>query len=252
MVSLTGYVLNFKFDYASFRRPYSTTSQSSYYLPSLSALKGMIAAILGFERDEYYKIFDGVLFGIKLNKKPEKFFINTNLLDTSTDFIPYLKYGHVYQRNPTRIEYVKDLDFDLYLIFDENCSFGKNLKIYDAILLRSKTNFTLYAGKSHTLGKYKFLRKAGFEMVPISSEFYVKTVVNPDLNKFVIKDNANIIIEKDIPYGFELDDKNSRILIPKSYQIYFTYPDKTLCIKSGNIFRSVSNREEEITVLNKE
>lgn len=66
--------------FAHFRKFYSTSSALSYSIPPKTTLQGLVAAILGLERDSYYELFDHWYFGIQIINKHRKIFQKFNFL----------------------------------------------------------------------------------------------------------------------------------------------------------------------------
>jgi CRISPR-associated protein Cas5h len=74
-------------EFAAFRDPSVTSNQTVYYLPSKTAIMGMIGAILGIERSHaasenytksYIELFGKTRIGIELESIPEKISFFTN------------------------------------------------------------------------------------------------------------------------------------------------------------------------------
>lgn len=67
---------------AHFRKYYSNSTALSYFIPPLTTVKGIIAGLLGYERDSYYDLFSNARCRIAIiNKRPIKKITQTlNLL----------------------------------------------------------------------------------------------------------------------------------------------------------------------------
>ena len=72
-------------DYAAFRDPSVTSNQSVYYIPSKTAVVGMLGAILGIKRDhsetyseEFLEFFSKIKIGLEVQNNPQKFTYFTN------------------------------------------------------------------------------------------------------------------------------------------------------------------------------
>ncbi len=61
-------VFDIKGKFAHFRKFYTNSSSLSYSIPPRTTLEGIIAAILGFERDSYYEILNAERLNIGLKK----------------------------------------------------------------------------------------------------------------------------------------------------------------------------------------
>lgn len=61
-------IFDIKGRFAHFRKFYTNSSSLSYSVPPRTVLQGLIAAVLGIERDEYYERFKGDNFKIAVKK----------------------------------------------------------------------------------------------------------------------------------------------------------------------------------------
>jgi len=67
---------------AHFRKYYSNSTSLSYLIPPVTTIKGIIAGLLGFERDSYYELFsnDKCKVGISVEKPIKKITQTMNML----------------------------------------------------------------------------------------------------------------------------------------------------------------------------
>jgi len=96
---------------AHFRCFYSNVTSLTYYFPPRNTIVGMLACILGFERDSYYELFsrERCDVGLAILTPLRKLMFSTNLLDTDQVSIRRLrgipgKSGS--GRTPTVVEFV--------------------------------------------------------------------------------------------------------------------------------------------------
>ncbi len=99
-------------DYAHFRKNYSTSSPLTYSFPPRTALSGLIGAIAGLDKSDYFcKFFrDGALIGCRILAPVKKVRIGENLIDTKTA----LKMHLIKNRTQIRFEFVKDPKYRIY------------------------------------------------------------------------------------------------------------------------------------------
>ena len=99
-------------DYAHFRKNYSTSSPLTYSFPPRTALSGLIGAIAGFDKADYFRHFlrDGAKIGCKILVPVKKVRIAGNLINTSNAVEMHL----IKNRSPTRFEFVKDPRYRIY------------------------------------------------------------------------------------------------------------------------------------------
>ena len=65
---MRGVIFDIESKYAHFRKVYTNSSSLTYSVPPRTTLEGIIAAILGYERDTYYKMLDSSSVNIAVKK----------------------------------------------------------------------------------------------------------------------------------------------------------------------------------------
>ena len=103
-------------DYAHFRKIETTTSPLTYSIPTRTALAGLIAAILGLERDSYYDLFseENSALGLRILYPIKKVRMNLNLIETSTE--PFFAlWGKKNPRTIIPFEFVKQPEYRIYV-----------------------------------------------------------------------------------------------------------------------------------------
>ena len=136
-------------DYGHFRRGYTTTSPLTYPFPTRTALAGIIAAILGMERDSYYDVLGegNSLFALQILNPIKKVTMNQNLVDTKQGYFLWDNGG---QRTQIPFEYLKDPHYRVFVwlrdaeLFDKLCDFVR----------QRKTTFTLYMGITEHIAQF--------------------------------------------------------------------------------------------------
>lgn len=200
-------VISFKVwgDYAHFRRHYTTSSPLTHSIPTPSALRGLIGAIIGLSRNEYAKILapSRASIGIRLLSPVKKIRLGMNYMDTKDGswtrldlkhFRPIVKkYGPGIPRLHTqiRMEFLKDPEFEVFFHHEDHTlmdNFAKRLQTH-------KTVFTPYLGITECIANFKFLWEEdvnSFKGVSnILSAFRYST-----LKQFKLKDGTGIIKER--------------------------------------------------------
>lgn len=175
-------------DYAHFKKIETTTSPLTYSIPTGTALSGLIAGMMGYQRDSYYDDFSrkNIEMSVKLVKPVNKVRVNQNLINTANR--PYFNLYD--QDNPrTRIpyEYVRDPKYRIYLGL-------KDEEIFDSLsenLREHKTVFTPSLGLSEHIANFEFIGE--FEPV-------LKERENVNIDSVLPKDKVSINL-KDIDEG---------------------------------------------------
>jgi CRISPR-associated protein Cas5h len=101
-------------DYAHFRKIYTTSSPLTYSFPPRTALSGLIGAIVGLDKEDYFRHFlrKDAKIGCKILKPIKKVRIGENLINTKSAIQMHL----IKNRNQIRVEFVKDPSYRIYLI----------------------------------------------------------------------------------------------------------------------------------------
>lgn len=111
-------------DYALFKKPWCNREQQSYLIPPKTSIVGLLGALLGYEREKYLKKlnFEEIFIGIKLVSEEGKElhgfnFMHGKNLDNITKKLsnPYRKPTRKGSLSPTRLEYVKNPYYRIYL-----------------------------------------------------------------------------------------------------------------------------------------
>lgn len=150
-------------DYAHFKKIETTTSPLTYSIPTGTALSGLIAGMMGYQRDSYYEDFsrENIELAVKLVKPVNKVRVNQNLINTANR--PYFNlYDQDNPRTQIPYEYVRDPKYRIYLgLKDEEIfeSLSENLRHH-------KTVFTPSLGLSEHIANFEFIG----EFEPIKKE----------------------------------------------------------------------------------
>jgi len=91
---------------AHFRRFYSSVTPLTYHFPPRNTIAGILACILGYERDSYYEIFsrEKARIGVALRSPVRRVMLPTDYLNT--DMITREKLRGLDNRVPTSVEYL--------------------------------------------------------------------------------------------------------------------------------------------------
>jgi len=140
-------VIRFKLsgDYALFKKPYANNQPQSFVIPPKTAILGMIGAIMGWSKDSYIDNlpFEDFKYGVKLlTPKIKKDLIGINLMQgKSAKFTfnenPLKNPPDRGQRSPTRFEFLKDMEWEVFLLIE-------NKEIQDQLFKRLVTKKFVY------------------------------------------------------------------------------------------------------------
>ncbi len=141
-------------DYAHFKKIETTTSPLTYSIPTGTALSGLIAGMMGYQRDSYYEDFsrENIEMSVKLVKPVNKVRVNQNLINTANR--PYFNlYDQDNPRTQIPYEYVRNPKYRIYLGLKEE-------EIFDSLsekLRQHKTVFTPSLGLSEHIANFEFV-----------------------------------------------------------------------------------------------
>lgn len=211
-------------DYAAFRDPSISSNQSVYYIPSKSAVIGLLGALLGVERShsstaiyspEYLAFFQKTSIGIKLQSDPRKvlFFTNHRSLEES-------------KTKPFKTEVVISPTYRIYVKTDQELT----QKLWQA-LQENTFNYPPYLGHAYChariteskLQKMNMIDDRRFETASVildENETYNKKV---DVTIEPTRENTRIIVERHLHHFFEEEKFQSRVIkhwIPVSDSLF--------------------------------
>lgn len=135
--------------YGHFKKPYTTTSPLTYSIPTRTAVAGMIAAMLGFGKEEYQKYFTKELakIGVGIKKPIKKVRISENFINTKKSI------NRIQERTQIKVEYLKDVCYRIYFTHKDEKIYGK-LK---GLLSNHSTVYTISMGLSENLANFAYV-----------------------------------------------------------------------------------------------
>ncbi len=166
-------------DYAHFRKNYSTSSPLTYSFPPRTALSGLIGAITGLDKAEYFRHFFKVdaKIGCKILTPVKKVRIGVNLIDTKST--GSVKMHLIKNRTQIRFEFVKDPKYRTYFSHSDD-DFYKKLR---KLLINHQSVYTPCLGLSQLVCNFAFV--GDFRMKRSSEEF--QTIDSVVLGKCILE-----------------------------------------------------------------
>ena len=165
-------------DYAHFRKNYSTSSPLTYSFPPRTALSGLIGAIAGLDKSDYFSRFfrDNAMIGCKILSPVKKVRIGENLIDTKSA----LKMHLIKNRTQIRFEFVKDPKYRIYFSHSDEELYQK-LK---DLLSSHQSVYTPCLGLSELIRNFEYrgefeLERCGEEFMAIDSVVPGKLLLEP-------------------------------------------------------------------------
>lgn len=198
-------------DYAHFRKIYTTSSPLTYSFPPRTALSGLIGAIVGLDKEDYFRHFlrNDAKIGCKILEPIKKVRIGENLINTKSAIQMHL----IKNRNQIRVEFVKDPSYRIYFTHTDEALYN-NLK---SLLANHQSVYTPCFGLSQLICNFRFVGEFGLKshgedlqiidsVVPgrclISTEFenkkeyFSETLPNEMNESRVVTDYSEILFER--------------------------------------------------------
>ena len=233
---------------AHFRRHETTTSSLSYTFPPRTTIVGMIAAILGYEKDSYYKLFNTEKCRIALQIK--------NRIKHITQTLNYLMTKEVSLKRLRGIGRPTQIHTDLLLADNDNLSelsyrifFNHEDETMQRQLEESIINRKFYyppsLGSANNLARLEYIDTIKAEIFRPEGEIEVHTIIPKSaLKNLNSQQDRRICIEDIVPADFNAD---RRLLRTETY-IYEISGKKINASLNLNAFRYKINGEDVIGV----
>ncbi len=190
--------------YAHFRKNYTTTSPLSFSIPPFSALRGIIAAILGLKSNEYPELLSpsNLKIGVSILNPISKIRIMTNYINTTNTVVP-LKKGSEQPRIQVRIEYIKNPRYRIYFTASDE-------SLYERLKSHLKNHYmvyTPYLGIANCIANYHFIGEFSYTEKKINGDTELHSVIPKSIIKTIkIIPGARYLLER-VPYYLDSSRK---------------------------------------------
>lgn len=239
---LTGY-------FAHFRKHFSTTSSLSYTFPPRTTLCGIVASILGYNRDEYYEEFssENCRIGLQVMKPVRRLLQTINYLMTDDEAIGFFRKTFRWWGEPAqiRLELITANERILsevhYRVFfhHEDALLMKRLE--DKMCSR-KFYYPPSLGTANNLATLRYVGNVEVEFFQPSGGIYVSTVIPISMVKSIEPEKGlRIYREELVPADF-LRDRTLRRM--ESY--IFEETGKPIKVKIDGVAFKCSVDGEEV------
>jgi CRISPR-associated protein Cas5h len=195
--------------FGQFRRIYSTTSSLSYAFPPKTTIIGLIAGILGFERDSYYEIFSSknCQVGLQIRTPVRRIAHTINYLNT--DMVSIKTFRGIVAPAPVVNEIIlkEDKNFEqlCYRIFFTH----KNEKIMKELKNRLYNKEFFYPpslGQANNLADLEYISSIFAEIFEPKGDIDILTVIPKSLIISIQPmEGVKIYIEEKVPAEFSTD-----------------------------------------------
>jgi len=214
-------------DYAYFRRGYTSTSTITFPFPSRTTISGLIAGILGLEKDSYHDIFneENSKLGLRIINPIKKININLNYINTKEGFL--LSDIKSNPRVRVQTEFLKDVKYRIYVSLNDN-----NLmeELYSN-LNEHKSIFTPCLGISECIADFSLVYEELFDLNSINED-------NVDINSVVLKSTGDLLVEPGKKYGIVKSPgfMNSDRIVSKFLEYYYEENGNPIKLKNCDFY----------------
>lgn len=214
-------------DYGYFRSGYTSTSTITFPFPSRTTISGLIAGIIGLEKDSYHDIFNESTskIGLRILNPIKKININLNYINTKEGFL--LSDIKSNPRVQVQAEFLKDVKYRIYVSLD-------NAKLMEELfsnLSEHKSVYTPCLGISECIADFKLAYEDIFDLNILNED-------NVDINSVILKRTGDLVIEPDKKYGVIKSPgfMNSDRIVSKFLEYYYEENGNTIKIKNCDFY----------------
>ena len=205
-------------DYARFRKSYTTTSALTYLLIHPVAVRGMIGAILGINREKLYEKTKDIEVAVQVINKIRKDMQSFNLIN--------MKSNDKIFRFPSNVEFLRDVEYRLFIKSDENI-----ISELEKSLKQGEFVFTPYLGASEHIAKIEYEGVYNCEKLP-NGNHKVISVVDLESNTIDFGDDDIMLTTDNIPID---NDKNREYI--KYKKVIFATDENKISVNTDNCYK---------------
>ena len=205
-------------DYARFRKSYTTTSALTYLLIHPVAVRGMIGAILGINREKLYEKTKDIEVAVQVINKIRKDMQSFNLIN--------MKSNDKIFRFPSNVEFLRDVEYRLFIKSDENI-----ISELEKSLKQGEFVFTPYLGASEHIAKVECEGVYNCEKLP-KGNHKVISVVDLESNTIDFGDDDIMLTTDNIPID---NDKNREYI--KYKKVIFATDENKISVNTDNCYK---------------
>lgn len=142
-------------DFAHFKRFYTTSSPLSFSFPPPPTIRGILGAILGYDKNQYLKVFsnDRCSLAIQILKPIKKIRLGLNYINTKGNYWQPVKKKSHEARTQIPCEFIKNPAYRMYV----HCSDDNLLDRLTDSIMAHKTFFTVSLGLSELLCDFRYI-----------------------------------------------------------------------------------------------
>lgn len=176
---------------AHFRKYYTNSSSLTYGFPPRTALMGVVAAIVGYERDSYYELLDRGRFGVAIKVPGRRLVQTVNYVRTKKEDLTELRRLGRVRGTQTPVEFLLPESDHRWLRFRIFFSHPDDGLVEEAAarLRENRTFYPLYLGLAGCIASGEYVALAGpdeYETFPAGTALTLTSVLNAALLQEVL------------------------------------------------------------------
>ena len=214
-------------DYAYFRRGYTSTSTITFPFPSRTTISGLIAGILGLEKDSYHDIFNEECskIGLRILNPIKKLNINLNYINTKKSLV--LSEIQTDPRVQVQADFLKDVKYRIYVSLD-------NRNLMEELFLNLNEHKSVYTpclGISECIADFSLVYDDFFNLKKLNGD-------NVNINSIILKSMGDLIIESGKKYGIVKSPAfmNSERVVSKFLEYYYEENGNSIKLKNCDYY----------------
>ncbi|MCX7910911.1 MAG: type I-B CRISPR-associated protein Cas5b [Endomicrobia bacterium] len=214
-------------DFAHFKKYYTTSSPLTFSIPPRTTLIGLVSAILGIKKEDYFEVMkkDKAYIALRILNPIKKTRIGINLIDTKVGWIPVRKSTST-GRTQIKLELLKDPKYRIYFYHKENDVY----ETFKKFLQQHKSVYTPYLGISEFICDFNFIEETDATSNIIVEDFVEVSSVIPLDEIIMLGLKEGKYFKEKIPTEIETD----RVVSEYREVIYEADGKKIKCkIKNG-------------------
>lgn len=188
-------VLEISGEYGHFRRPATSSPAQTFGIPPRTTVAGMLAGMLGMERDSYYDLFsrENSSVAVSLESSLRRDSVGINILTTTgPNYSPNSGRPKRYvtdHRQQNVFEVLCDPVYRVYVAVDDDIVMDRMEKMFAA----GKSVYTLSLGLSEYLATFEYIGR--FDVMAQSGQAAVRTAVPGDEIDLIPSTDARYVTE---------------------------------------------------------
>lgn len=184
-------------DYGHFKKFHTTASPLTFSFPPPTVMIGMVAAILGIDKESYWDVFSlhNTRVAVKIINPVKKIRTGINVIETKS---AGPMFNRIRQRSQIKYEYLKDAHYRIFFSHDD----GGLMERLEIMLREHKTTYTLSLGSAQMLAGFSYIGR--YEAQAVTSGEYVQVDSVFPLEANQKADSKNIIFAENQRYTKEV------------------------------------------------